>query len=434
MASKKPAAPLDSTKVGFLFGEKNVKIYRPDMQVVCDSLAYSDLDSLVRMYQRPVIWNEPNRQFSADSIAAIIRNDRLERASLMSNAFVAIQEDSLMFDQIRGTEMMAYFDTTSALRRFDALGGANALFYLEENDALATVNLVETKMLSAVFKEGVIDRIYYFESVKNDAYPVVQLPKEKREIKGFEWRGAEKPTGPASISPRQVRASERHRYESFPQADFKQTDEYFPGYMADVRKQIAENERRREIRREERRRQRALADSLAKAAAADSLSLALADSLALKDSLSLKDSLAPKDSLALPQRDSLAALSPTDSLAAKKDSTAVRDTLKTKKPDKPAPTKAELKKAQKEKEKAEKEKRRQERIARREAKWAELDARDAAKAAAKEERRKERLRKRNERVLRKIEEDAAREQRLLEKYKAKYERRKAREEARKRKK
>ena len=34
---------------------------------------------------------------------------------------------------------MAYFDTTRTLRRFDALGGATALFFLTENDALATV-------------------------------------------------------------------------------------------------------------------------------------------------------------------------------------------------------------------------------------------------------------------------------------------------------
>ena len=39
--------------------------------------------------------------------------------------------------------MMAYFDTTRTLRRFDALGGASSLFYLTEDNALATVNKVE---------------------------------------------------------------------------------------------------------------------------------------------------------------------------------------------------------------------------------------------------------------------------------------------------
>lgn len=424
-----PPAPVDSTRIGFFSGRRNVKIFRQDFQVVCDSLAYTDLDSLARLYQRPFIWNETNRQFSADSVSALIRNNRMDRASLMSEAFVAIQEDSLLYDQIRGTEMMAFFDSTGAMQRFDALGGANALFYLEENGTLATVNTVEAKMLSTRFKDGQLDHILYFEDVSNDAFPVVQLPADKRKLKGFEWRGDIRPRGPKDISEREVRPSERKVYESFPHAAFRQTDIYFPGYMAGVHKTLAENERKREERRAERRRRQALADSLALAAAADTLALAPVDSLALPpvDSLALP----PVDFLALTQVDSLAvsgALEKADSLSV--ISSEAEKSL----------TPAELKAAEKARKQAEKERkaaeraaRKAERIARREARWAELDRRDAEKAAAKEARRKEKLRKRNERVLQKIKEDEEREKRVFEQYKARYERQKAREEARKNK-
>ena len=64
----------------------------------------------------------------------------MQKASLMSNAFIIVKEDSLCFDQIRATEMLAYFDTTGALTRFDALGEANAVFYLQEDSVYATVN------------------------------------------------------------------------------------------------------------------------------------------------------------------------------------------------------------------------------------------------------------------------------------------------------
>ena len=424
-----PPAPVDSTRIGFFSGRRNVKIFRQDFQVVCDSLAYTDLDSLARLYQRPFIWNETNRQFSADSVSALIRNNRMDRASLMSEAFVAIQEDSLLYDQIRGTEMMAFFDSTGAMQRFDALGGANALFYLEENGTLATVNTVEAKMLSTRFKDGQLDHILYFEDVSNDAFPVVQLPADKRKLKGFEWRGDIRPRGPKDISEREVRPSERKVYESFPHAAFRQTDIYFPGYMAGVHKTLAENERKREERRAERRRRQALADSLALAAAADTLALAPVDSLALP----------PVDSLALPPVDSLAvsgALEKADSLSViSSDSTSVISSEAEK-----SLTPAELKAAEKARKQAEKERkaaeraaRNAERIARREARWAELDRRDAEKAAAKEARRKEKLRKRNERVLQKIKEDEEREKRVFEQYKARYERQKAREEARKNK-
>ena len=42
--------------------------------------------------------------------------------------------------------MMAYFDSTGTLRRFDSMGGASGLFFLEEKGAFATVNKFEAKI------------------------------------------------------------------------------------------------------------------------------------------------------------------------------------------------------------------------------------------------------------------------------------------------
>ena len=123
--------PKDSTRINFIYGINNVKVFRTDMQVACDSLAYTYLDSLIRLYRKPYVWNETKRQYTADSITVIVKNQSIERASLMSNAFIIVQEDSLSFDQIRATEMMAYFDSTGTLRRFDAMGGASGVFFIE---------------------------------------------------------------------------------------------------------------------------------------------------------------------------------------------------------------------------------------------------------------------------------------------------------------
>ena len=135
--------PLDTTKVNFVWGIKNVKLFRRDMQMSSDSLAYNDLDSLAKLYRDPIFFNEGNRQYAADSIYMVIKDKQMQRAHLLSNAFITIEEAPGAYDQIRGTEMVAYFDSTSALTRFDALGGAPSLFYQEENAALATVNKVD---------------------------------------------------------------------------------------------------------------------------------------------------------------------------------------------------------------------------------------------------------------------------------------------------
>ena len=219
----------DSTKVNFITALKNVKIFKSDFQIACDSLEYSGLDSLVRLYQKPLVWNEGRRQYSADSLYAVIRNNSLQKASLMSNAFIIVQEDSLCFDQIRAAEMLAYFDTTGALTRFDALGDANAVFYLQEDSVYATVNKSEAKMLYATFKDGDLDRVYYFDTAKNDGYPVAQMTREERVLKGFNWLPDKRPRGKSDITPLTVRPSERRKYAARPRTVFTFTDKYFPG-------------------------------------------------------------------------------------------------------------------------------------------------------------------------------------------------------------
>lgn len=418
-------APKDSTKISFIYGIRNVKVFRNDMQVACDSLAYTDLDSLIRLYENPIVWNEIKRQYSADSITVIVKNRSIDRASLMSNAFIIVQEDTLSYDQIRGTEMMAYFDSTGALRRFDSMGGASGVFYIEENGSLATVNKFESKMLTATLKDGNIQDLNYFDAVKTDAYPVVQMKKDEKILKGFDWQPDKRPKGPEDITPYKPRESQRKVYENVPRAEFAQTDIYFPGHMNSVYKMLARQDSLKRVRKAERRRLEAerkaeaarIADSLRVVAAADSL--ALADSLARADSLALRGSLASRDSLA--RQDSLAV----------KDSLVVSDSLSVSKADSLANDPSAIKKAEQERKKAEREKARKDRQAAKEARWAELDARDAAKAKAKEEKALKKKRQKTLKTLKAMEKRRAKEERMLERYKARYEKQKARKAARK---
>lgn len=417
----------DTTAIGFLTATGHIRIFKSDMQARCDSLEYSDLDSLARMFLSPIVWNEGNRQYTSDSLTVAIKNQRMDKANLMSNAFIIIQEDTLLFDQIRGAEIMAYFDSTTVLERFDALGGASALFYLKENDAFATVNKVETKMLSANFIDGEIDRISYFDSPKNDAYPLVQLPEEERQMKGFNWQPESRPKGRGDITKLELRNSERLRYLARPMPLFVETDTYFPGHMKSIARKLAAADSLRQVRHAEERRRQALAEEEAAVEApADSLQDVVPEELqAAADSV-----VAPAEPL--PQVPDVA--EPADTVVTVQmpevqEAVAPRE-----------PTPAELKAAEAARKAAEKaakkeaaEARREARTAAKEAHWAELDARDAAKAAEKEAKALEKKRKRTLKMVIAAEKEAAKDQKKLEKYIRKYERRKERLENRKQK-
>ena len=389
--------PLDSTKISFITAVKNVKLYKSDIQIACDSLVYNDLDSLVRMYERPVVWNESNRQYSADSLFAVLKNQSLQKASLMSNAFIIIKEDTLCYDQIRATEMLAYFDTTGALSRFDAMGDANAIFYLQEDSVYATVNKSEAKMLSAHFKNGDIDRVYYFESAKNDGYPVAQMTSEERVLKGFSWQPELRPSGRQDVTPYSIRPSERSRYAARPRTSFEYTDKFYPGYMPGVMKKIAAGKLAKERAEVQRR-------SAAKSMPMDSASVSSPDSLA---------NVPPKDSLnaAVPAAaDSTKAT--TDSLSMSSDSSSVNTAVL---------DAAALKKAQRDSLRAAKD-------AAREAKWARLDSLDAAKAKLAADKKAAKLRAKKLKQLKAIEAREAKENARLEKYKAIFAKKKEKED------
>lgn len=376
--------PPDTTKVGFMYGRGKVKIFRSDMQVVCDSVRFNELDSIARFHINPIVWNEGRRQYTADSLFVLVKKEGIDRANLMSNAFVTVQEDSLYYDQIKSTELLAYFGSEGELTRFDALGGVSCIFYLEENGELASVAKVEGKMMSTLLRDGELDRTYYFDQPKNNIYPIAQLAEKDRFLKGYTWQPELKPMGKEDITNLELRPSERSSMEREEHPDFPQTGIYFPGYMASVREQLALARQRK----------------AEKGVVEDSRTEVPADSLAFSpDTLKLHS----RDSLLSAELDSLSRKPFRDSL----DVDIARDSVALSAA--PAPDPKELKKA-------EREKKRQQRIAEKEARWAELDARDAAKAAEKERRKNE---KKMRRVLRKLAIQAkedARDKALLDKY------------------
>jgi len=370
--------PADTSLVRFVEAYGKVRLFKKDIQACCDSLVFNDLDSLARMYLTPVLWNEINRQYVADSIFMMVRGAGIDRANLLSNAFIMIQEDEDNFDQVRSTEMMAYFDSTSALKRFDALGEAHAVFHLKEEGKVTTTNKVETRLLTTQFVNGQLDRVYYYDSPKNDAYPIVQLPPELRRMKGFAWDPEKRPRSGADVTSHTLRSPERSEYASRPIAVFVQTDRFFPGYMQSVADSIA-------LRKE---RQKAL-EAKRKAEEEAAAELAATDTLAISGSAA----------------DSLSASAVKDSTTVAVDTTAVAaDTTSVK-------------------QLSAREQKALERKAKRDARIAELDRRDAERAAAKAEKDKQKRRKQARKFLEKRDKQEAAEEAKIQRYMQRYEKR-----------
>ena len=257
-----PVDVRDTTQLRFLKGFRNARIYRTDMQARCDSLYFSQLDTLIRMYLDPVIWNDNRHQLSADEVIMQMKDNSFDRANLHGNAMIISQEDTLHFDQIKATEMLGYFNSDNTLRRFDALGGVNAMFYMQEDSVITILNSKQAQFMMVTMKNGTAERIKYYESVNSDAYPVYNLPIDKQRLKGFKWRNDEQPKSRFDITRHSIRTSKRASYAANKLPVFRRANHYYDNYMKDIYRQIEE-------RAEQARLEQARRDSIEAAAQED---------------------------------------------------------------------------------------------------------------------------------------------------------------------
>ena len=310
----------DTTQLRFVKGYRNARIYRTDIQARCDSLYFSQIDTLLRMFLDPVIWNDNRHQLSAEEVVMQMKDDSFDRANLHGNAMIISQEDTLHYDQIKSTEMLGYFNSDNTLRRFDALGGVNAMFFMQEDSVITILNSKQAQFMMVTLKDGVAEKLKYYESVNSDAYPVYDLPVDKQRLKGFKWRIEEQPKSRFDITRRKLRPSKRATYAVNKLPLFRRTNMYYDDYMKDIYHQIEE-------RAEQARLEQARRDSLEAVRQEEQSRMAADTTLGIhtafdKEGEVIIDSLATLKSDVAPKADTLAGpvvlpgLSGQDSVAA----------------------------------------------------------------------------------------------------------------------
>lgn len=225
-AADTSATATDTTTVRFALAYNKVRIYRGEMQALADSLTFNSIDSVARMYRDPVMWNEGS-QFTSDSIQFVLSGNKLTKAELSSSAYYISKEDSLYYNQIKSTDMIGFF-RENKLHRFDALGGASLLFFLAEDSVITTMNQKECKFLTAAIDSGKLQRVKYFDNIKSDIYPIVKLEKGKDKLKGFRWRGDERPVTRRDVCNRDIVTTERDSVVLIVKPLFPNTKRFFP--------------------------------------------------------------------------------------------------------------------------------------------------------------------------------------------------------------
>jgi len=175
----------------YFYAYNKTKFFKKDIQGKCDSLVYSLIDSVLYFYNKPLVWGD-NSQMSGKRIRAIVKNGKITRLYVDTNAFV-LQHDTLdYYNQVSGRNFIAYFKNES-IDYVKVLSNAQSIYFVKEEDnTLVGVNLASSSDMRVLFNGSGISNIIYLSKPKASLSPIKKVSKRALYLRGFKsyqhWR------------------------------------------------------------------------------------------------------------------------------------------------------------------------------------------------------------------------------------------------------
>lgn len=173
----------------------NTKIYQKEMQGKCDSLVYKFKDSLICMFDAPILWNK-NNQITGDTIFIQLKNNKIHSMKVREDAFLASEVKPLYYNQIAGKEMINYFDSNK-LKSVLVEGNAQSIYYLRDNETDSAeytgINKVSCGKMLILMDSSKVSGIKFYNSPEGKMYPMDKFPDTEKYLPGLDWKIKEKP-------------------------------------------------------------------------------------------------------------------------------------------------------------------------------------------------------------------------------------------------
>ena len=168
-------------------------ILAPNQNLVgrCDSLFYSVDDSLITLFEKPILWFDEYQVFS-DTISIKYFDKKIDKLFLESKPMIISKHDSLEFNQIKGKKMIGNFNKNK-LSSIDVIGNGQSIYYLNEEEKTIAMNYIESSEIKLIFKNKKIDNVNYEVVPKSITTPIQKINEDKKFLKDFSWRISEKP-------------------------------------------------------------------------------------------------------------------------------------------------------------------------------------------------------------------------------------------------
>ncbi|MFH1321257.1 MAG: OstA-like protein [Bacteroidota bacterium] len=216
-------ATYDSTgKNRIMYAYYKVKFYKSDLQGSCDSLIYAYSDSIIQLYDKPVLWSDEN-QFTAEYIEIKTNDEGISSLWMYNDAFIISRvespgnyekdtaltstgEDTIVkdesavvsldpapFNQIKGKNMTGYF-IDNHLHKIKVTGNGQTIYYAQEDDGFFIgVNKADCSDMLIIVKDNTIETITFLTKPGATLYPMNDLKPDDLLFKDFKWFDEKRP-------------------------------------------------------------------------------------------------------------------------------------------------------------------------------------------------------------------------------------------------
>jgi hypothetical protein len=187
MAIVKTARNPNDSSLRFLQGYHHVRIFSDSLQAVADSLYYSGMDSIFRLYTNPIAW-AGGYQITGDTMFLYTRNKKPDRLYVFENGLVVGKTGENMYNQVKGNTINGYFKD-GVIDFMRAKGSAEAVYYIKDDSmAFVGVNRVnKADIIDMIFKEKALNKVVLRNDADGIINPIRKVNPNDMKLRNFKW-------------------------------------------------------------------------------------------------------------------------------------------------------------------------------------------------------------------------------------------------------
>jgi len=191
-------SPNDSSK-RFLQAYHHVRIFSDSMQAVCDSLYYSGLDSVFRLYTNPIAWAS-GYQVTGDTMYMYTKNKKPDHVYVFENGLVVGKSGENMYNQVKGKTINGIFKD-GQIDYMRAKGNAESVYYIKDDSAaFVGVNRVnKADIIDMIFQDKELNRVVLRNDADGVMYPIKKVNIDEMKLRNFKWLDDRRPKTKAEL-------------------------------------------------------------------------------------------------------------------------------------------------------------------------------------------------------------------------------------------